>query len=346
MSDEPEAIAETEHEHLLYAEPVEIELGFALIPLANAQNPEALQGQLPGIRIALAQELGLDIPLVRIRDNLQLDDNAYHILIRGNVVARGELHPACVLALVTMEGLEQIRGIATKDPAFGIDAFWIPKEQEKNAANLGYSVVKPIAVMSTHIQETFRKYAEFIFDYNALASYLQQAETHSPLLAAACEPKTEIVFSVLKRLLRQHISIRDQQTILETIASSNEQDPKRMTDIVRKNLYSLLFSSVSAHNGIHALVLGDDLVDVLHKQQAEGSQLSRELARQIGSAIRTLFHGCEHDELIVLCPPSLRSFLATFPTRIQPHIPLVFEDEVPLSAVIVPQGIVSIAEQP
>ncbi len=345
MNNDRETIEEKEHWHLLYAEPIEIELGFSLIRLANAQQPESLVTHLPRIRATLALELGLNIPQVRLRDNPQLKDNEYCIRLRANVVARGELYLDKVLALVFMEGLPRIGGIATTDPTFGMEAYWILPEEEETAIISGYTVVKPIVVLNTHINETFRKYADGIFDYNSLALYLQQVEKNSPFLALACKKKTEMVFSVLKQLLYQKVSIRDQQTILETIASTNENDPQKMTTIVRKNLYSLIFASVSAQEGIHAFVFGDDLVEMLRIQEQKNSQLSRELASQIAATIAMRLDECDSEEVIVLCPSSLRSFLAPLPKIIWPHLPLIFEDELPLGSCIVEKAIVSLPAQ-
>ena len=340
MSEDKE---EQSHEYLLYAEPIEMELGFSLVGLANPQRSNSLQSRIPYIRQTLALELGLHIPKFRIRDNLEIKENAYCIQIRGNLVAQGELYLDKVLAIVTMEGLQDIDGIATKDPTFGMDAFWIASEEEETAVGHGYTVVDPIVVLTTHIQETFREYADVIFDYNALDLYFQQAEQNTPFLATSCKSKTTMVFSVLRQLLQQRISIRDQQTILETIASTDETDPQRVTMHVRKNLFSLIFSSVSYKKGIHALVFGDEMVDILQKH-LKTSPLSRQLASQLASAVAIQFLQCESEELILLCPPSLRSFLFSSSKIFIATLLLIFEDELPLGSVVISQGIVSLSE--
>ena len=154
------------HVSLLYTETLHIELGLDLAQLVTNKS-ESLISSLPHIRKILAQEMGLKIPQIKLQDNHNIPLHQYRIRIRGNEMARGELYTDKVLAVAMASEIPQLQGIATKDPTFGVNAFWIPPKAEETAIISGYAVVTPLVVLNTHIQETFRRHADIIFDCNA-----------------------------------------------------------------------------------------------------------------------------------------------------------------------------------
>src|SRR5699024_2652446 len=148
--------------NLINMDPIEFEFGYALIPLVDASQGGDLMDRIVMIRRQLAIELGLVIPVVRIRDNIQLNPNEYRLNIRGNEVAFGELLLDHYLAMSPDMGDDSIDGIDTKEPAFGLPAKWITEETKDEAELLGYTIVDPPSVVSTHLTEVIKKHAHIL----------------------------------------------------------------------------------------------------------------------------------------------------------------------------------------
>ena len=228
-------------ESILTVEPLALELGMDLVSLVDESKGGNLIRSIQRIRSQLAEELGLMIPPVHVRDNLNIDGGKYRILLRGEFVAEFDVIPRQVLAINPGDAKAKLRGVRTVEPSFGLDAWWIPEHQRIRAQSLGYTVVNNSVVVSTHLTEVLRQFAHEIFSQAQFSEYLQRISDRSPQLVDELIP-TQItrqgVFQVLRNLLKEGISIRDSQTILEAIAdyAHKVKEANVLTEFVRQRL--------------------------------------------------------------------------------------------------------------
>ncbi|MCY9393721.1 flagellar type III secretion system protein FlhA, partial [Bacillus haynesii] len=195
--------------HLLDIDPIEFEFGYGLIPLADANQGGDLLDRIVMIRRQLALELGLVIPVVRIRDNIALQPNEYRLKIKGNEVAKGELLLDHFLAMSPTGEDDQIEGIDTIEPSFGLPAKWIPESQKDQAEMLGYTVVDPASVVSTHITEQVKKHAHELIGRQETKQLIDHLKESYPVLVEEVSPNPLSVGDiqkVLAKLLKEKVS--------------------------------------------------------------------------------------------------------------------------------------------
>lgn len=227
---------------LLQVDPIELELGYGIIPLADNTQGGDLADRVVMIRRQLALELGMIVPSIRIRDNiLQLTPNEYVIKIKGVEVARGELLSDHFLAMNPGMVEEEIEGIKTTEPAFNLPAFWISESTRDKAEMLGYTVVDPPSVIATHLTEIIRKYANELMGRQEVQTIIDNIRQNYPAIVDELTPKlmtTGEIQKVLANLLKEGVSIRDMVTILETLAdyAGVNRDPDMLTEYVRQAL--------------------------------------------------------------------------------------------------------------
>ncbi|WP_257350029.1 flagellar biosynthesis protein FlhA [Pseudalkalibacillus decolorationis] len=226
---------------LLQVDPIEFEFGYSLIPLADTSEGGDLLDRIVMIRRQLALELGLVVPVVRIRDNIQLQPNEYRIKIKGNELAKGELLLDHYLAM--SPGVEDggIEGIETVEPAFGLPALWIPEKQKERAELSGYTVVDPPSVVSTHLTEIIKRHAHELLGRQEVKQLVEHLkETHTALVEDVTpDPlSTGEIQKVLTKLLKENISIRNLPIIFETLADYGQmtKDTDLLTEYVRQSL--------------------------------------------------------------------------------------------------------------
>jgi flagellar biosynthesis protein FlhA len=205
---------------LLPLDLLEIEVGYGLIGLVDvAQGGELLQ-RIKSLRRQLAQEMGFVIPAIHIRDNLQLKPNQYCVILKGVEIARGEMMPGHWLAL-TSDKAQKVRGIDTKEPAFGLPAVWITEKEKESVQARGIVVVDPSTVMTTHLTELIKSNSDELLGRQEVQSLVDNLAKTYPKVVEELVPKVVSVGTihrVLQRLLRERISIRDLLTVLETLA--------------------------------------------------------------------------------------------------------------------------------
>ncbi|WP_457644278.1 flagellar biosynthesis protein FlhA [Persephonella sp.] len=241
-------------------ETITFEIGYALIPYVDeSQNGEVVK-RIRSLRKQLSKELGLIIPLIHIKDNLELKPGEYRILIRDIEVAKGEIIPDKLLAIDTGSTKGKIEGVKTKEPAFGLDAYWIDEEQKDKAKMLGYTVVDIPTVIVTHLSEILKKYAHEILGRNETKELVDNLSNKYPIVKDIVPEQVplNILHRVLQNLLREGIPIKDLLTIIETLSDNiiKTNDPEILTEFVRQSL-SRMISSIYAKNGeIFAVTLG------------------------------------------------------------------------------------------
>jgi flagellar biosynthesis protein FlhA len=250
---------------ILQVEPLEVELGYGLVPLVDSARQGDLLQRIGIMRKQLALELGIVIPPARIRDNIQLPASEYVIKLRGTRTASGEILPRYLLALEPSGGAQPIEGIRTVDPGFGLPAIWIAPEQRLDAEAAGYSVVEPSTVLATHLLETIRRNAAELLSRQAVRELLDTLkETHPALVEDVVPGKLPLgtVHRVLQRLLREGVPIRDLVLILESLADAAEQtkDPEILTEHVRRALSGVLLQLYADDDGsVRGITVGPRL---------------------------------------------------------------------------------------
>jgi flagellar biosynthesis protein FlhA len=275
---EPEPRPSDDPGQLLMVDPLELEIGYGLIPLVDPNQHGDLLDRIKVLRQQLALELGIVIPPVRIRDNMALGANRYVIKIRGNPVAEGEVLPGYYLALLP-EGLEETPpGLRTTDPTFGLPALWVAERNLPDAERMGLTVVEAPAVITTHLLEVLRKNAHLLLDRQEVKKLLDKVkETHPALIEELTPNLLSIgaIQKVLKRLLRERIPIRDLVSILEALAdhATNTKNIDVLTEYVRHALAPTITRQFLSPDGaIYAFVL-DPILERHLLQQAEAGEL-------------------------------------------------------------------------
>ncbi len=241
-------------EESLHLDTLELEIGYGLIPLVDVQQGGDLLERISTIRRQLAQELGVIVPPIRIRDNVQLKPNLYEVKLKGNSIARYELMVDHLLAINPGYLDDDIDGFAAKEPAFGMSAKWIIQNYKELAEMKGYTVVEPAAVMATHITELIKSHAAEIFTRQDVKNLVDRVKKDSP--AAVEDVVGEVVpistlQKVLQNLLSERISIRDMVTILESLAEYSQQtkDADVLTEYVRMALRRTITHSYASSDG-------------------------------------------------------------------------------------------------
>ncbi len=225
-------------EQLLKVDVLELEVGYGLVPLVDTTQGGDLLERISAIRRQLAVELGLVMPPVRIRDNMQLGAHDYRVRIRGNVVAKGQTRPGKMLAMDSGLGAGPLDGERTKEPAFGLDAVWIDPALRSRAESMNYTVVDPTSVLGTHLTEIVRAHADELLTRDEVGNLIEQLKATAPKLVEEAVPgvvKPADLQKILQNLLRERVPIRDLETILETLADwgSKTKDLDVLTEYVR-----------------------------------------------------------------------------------------------------------------
>lgn len=248
--------------NLLQIDPIEFEFGYSLIPLADTSQGGDLLDRIVMIRRQLALELGMIVPVVRIRDNIQLQPNEYRIKIKGSQVAKGELLLDHYLAMSPGIEDEEVQGIETMEPAFGLPAIWIGEEMKERAEYSGYTVVDPPSVVSTHLTEVIKKHAHELIGRQETKQLVDHLKESYPAIVEEVTPDALTigeVQKVLSKLLRERISIRNLAVIFETLAdfAKMTKDTDLLTEYVRQGLSRQISKSYTNENEpLHVITLG------------------------------------------------------------------------------------------
>ncbi|MDC3057952.1 flagellar biosynthesis protein FlhA, partial [Litorivicinus sp.] len=220
---------------------ISLEIGYGLIPLVNTETGGQLLSRVKGVRKKLSTELGFLIQPVRIRDNLDLEPNTYHVLVNGVLRGRGQSYSGKELAINPGHITVPIEGIATKEPAFGLDAVWIEPSQRDHARTLGYTVVDPPTAIATHLNSLLYGTASELLGHDEVQQILDKTAERSPKLVENLVPaklSLAIITRTLQNLLRDGVPIRDMRTILEVLneEGGKTQDPDDLTALIRPKL--------------------------------------------------------------------------------------------------------------
>ncbi len=329
----PEGEGDTVEDYLLM-DTLELEIGYSLISMVEEQQGGDLLDRITSLRKQLASELGIIIPSVRIRDNVQLDANRYIIKMRGIEQGDGELLPDYHLALVPSDFDASIQGIETKDPTFGMDAIWVSGKNKSEAEKFGLSVIEAGAVITTHLMEVLKNNAHKLIDRQMVKRLIDNIEEQSPALVEELVPEgMQIgeIQKVLKRLLRERIPINNLVTILETLADHCQQTPNTdvLTEYCRASLSEIITQKfVGDDNEIVVVMMDSSLESRLIEQAQQGGLnantlgLNPNLVEKLYKSASSTFEDMIRQgyDPILLTSPVLRHTLFEFLAPILPEI--------------------------
>ncbi|MDP4114699.1 MAG: flagellar biosynthesis protein FlhA [Bacteroidota bacterium] len=297
IEEQAEEPQEEKVEQYLQVDPIEIEIGYGLISLVDEKQGGNLFQKIASTRKFIALEYGILIPPVRVRDNLQLDPNAYLIKIKGNIVAQFEIYTDRYLAMNPGNAKEDLSGIPTQDPAFGLQAFWITQQEKDRAELLEYTVVDSLSVLSTHLQETLKKNFDKILSRQAVKQLLENLKKEYPAVIEDINPDVlslGTIQKVLQSLLKEFIPIKDLVQILEALVDYSKvtKNVDVLTEYVRHSIGDTIANLYKDNNNvIRAAALADEVEIIITKalqNQKEASQtlgLSPIMLRELNTNI-------------------------------------------------------------
>ncbi len=341
--------------NLLQVDPIEFEFGYGLIPLADTGQGGDLLDRIIMIRRQCALEMGLVVPVIRIRDNIQLKPNEYVIKIKGNVVGGGELLLNHYLAMSPGMDDDSITGIETQEPAFGLPALWIDESTKDRAELSGYTVVDPPSVVATHLTELIKKHAHELLGRQETKALVDNLKENYAVLVDELIPSLLSigdVQKVLAKLLREKISIRDMVTIFETLADygTYTKDPEVLTEYVRQALSRQITQQYTQQGEtMRVITVGPTLEKKIAEsvqQTDQGSYLAldpvstqtlfQKLSEQINRLLQT------GQQPIVLTSPTIRMYLRQVIERSMQDIPVLSYSELEPNVEIQSVGVVNL----
>ncbi len=352
----PPALAEPESfTNLLQVDALEVEIGYGLIPLVEPGATAGLLDRITMIRRQIAMEMGFILPKIRIRDNLQQPPTVYTIKLRGAEVARGNLMPGQYMAMAAGPVAEQIQGVATTEPAFGLPAVWIDPAHKERAETLGYTVVDPASVVATHLTEVVKLHAPEILNRQDVKDLLDNLKDAYPALVDDLVPNILSlgeVHEVLKNLLRERISIRDLVTILETVSglASQIKDPDLLAEATRQKLVrSITNQNLSMDGSLHVITLSPRVERLLSQAMGDLSQ-GISLNLEPGTAQQLLEVTAQQMESlamkgytpIVLCSGTVRLVFKRLTERALPNLAVLSYSEVATGVDVHAEGMIEL----
>ncbi|MFH1466004.1 MAG: flagellar biosynthesis protein FlhA [Pseudomonadota bacterium] len=353
------AEAEPDLREMLAVEPMTIELGVDLVALVEERKGGTLVERIQRIRQQFATDDGLVVPAVHLRDNLKLDGGEYRVLLRGESIGGGKVVPRQCLAIDPGDTKGPIRGIPTKDPVFGLDAWWIPEAMRLKASAKGYTVVDIPTILTTHLQELLRQHGHELFGRQELADVLERAGQVSPRLVEELIPDVlprGTVLRVFRNLLREGISIRDSVGILEALAehAPRSRDPHMLTELVRQRLARHISHRFTNAAGMLRYVsLAPDAEEILTRslQATEDGTTRLVMDPSIAQVLLTRLGELVHeqrgaDDVVLLAPPLVRGPFRRLSEKLFPRIPVLSPGELLPTVRLERVGLLGLEEGP
>nr|WP_212953202.1 flagellar biosynthesis protein FlhA [Siminovitchia terrae] len=339
---------------LLQMDPIEFEFGYGLIPLADVNQGGDLLDRIVMIRRQLALELGVVIPVVRIRDNIQLEPNEYLIKIKGDEVARGTLLLDHYLAM--SPGTEDtIPGIDTIEPSFGLPAKWISEEVKEQAEIEGYTVVDPPSVVSTHLTEVLKVNADLLIGRQETKELIDHLQKSYPILVEEVTPNPLTVGEVQKvlaKLLKENVSIRNLPLIFETLADYGKVtlDTDILAEYVRQALARQITKQYANDDPVLKVITVSGKVEKMIADSIQQTENGNYLAMDPGDSQKILEAAAAQIEdlsqiqqtPIFLCSPAVRMYLRQLTERYFPQVPILSYNELEADVEVQSIGVVNV----
>jgi flagellar biosynthesis protein FlhA len=352
-----EARAQDNLEELLTLDPLQIELGYGLVPLADPRKGGDLLERITGVRRTFAAEMGIVIPPIRLRDNLQLANNEYRFLLHGNPIAQGQLMPGYWLAMNASNSKVTLKGIPTVEPVFQLPATWIPESERKTAEAAGYTVVDAASVLVTHLSETLRRHCHELLGRQEVQQLLDHLKRTHPALVNELVPAQLTlgqVQRVLQNLLAEGISIRNLAGILEKVSdyAAVTKNPDELSEYARRALGPQLVRPFQTEGGaLRAITLDPRL----EQQLAQGVRqtptevalvvepgLARHVMERLSKCVQQML-AAGHPP-VVLCAPQLRLAFRRFFEHAFGELAVLSYAEIPPRVQIQPAAVIPAPE--
>jgi flagellar biosynthesis protein FlhA len=339
---------------LLQVDPIELEFGYGIIPLADAGQGGDLLDRVVMIRRQCALELGIIVPVIRLRDNIQLRPNEYVIKIKGIEVASGELMFDNFLAMNPGTADGELDGIKTTEPAFGLPAVWISENQKERAEMMGYTVVDPPSIIATHLTEIIKNYAHELLGRQDVQKLVDNIKESYPALVDEVIPKmlsVGDVQKVLANLLKEGVSIRDMVTIMETLAdyAPMTKDTDMLTEYVRQSMRRNITKRFIYERQAKVVTLDSNLEQLIMDsvQQTEyGSYLNLDPSsaqRIINNLLKEVQKlNSIGEQPIILASPVVRLYFKRMIDQVAPGLVVLSYNELDPSVEVQSVGVVSI----
>ena len=341
--------------NLLNVDPIEFEFGYGLIPLADTNQGGDLLDRIVMIRRQLAIELGIVIPVVRIRDNIQLEPNEYRLKIKGNEMARGELLLDHYLAMSPGMEDDGLEGIDTVEPSFGLPAKWITESTKEQAEILGYTVVDPPSVVSTHITEVIKANAHELIGRQETKQLIDHVKETYPILIEEVTPNPLSIGEiqkVLAKLLKENVSIRNLPIIFETLADYGKMstDTDLLAEYVRQALARQITNQYAENEETLKVITLSGRVEKLIadgvQQTDHGNYLSidptesQKILEAMAAQIEQ--RSLSGESSIMLCSPAVRMYVRQMTERYFPQVPILSYNELEANIEVQSVGVVNI----
>ena len=302
---------------------VGLDIGYGLIPLVNPETGGQLLPRVKGVRKKLSAELGFLIQPIRIRDDLDLNPDIYHIVMNGVVRGKGEVKIGRELAINPGQAQGTLDGITTKEPAFGLDAIWIEPSQRDYARTLGYTVVDPATAIATHLNTLLRDNSSELLSHDETQQLLNKVAARSPKLVEDLVPgklPLATVTKVLQNILEESVSVRDMRTIIEVLSSESSvtKNPDELTAAVRPKLGRMIVQGlIDVDDSLPVMTLNPTLEQMLHNilQQNGGNQglvIEPQLAEGLFKSLAQNAQEIENQgqPAVLVVSPAIRPWLA------------------------------------
>jgi len=337
-------------EDLLRVEPLSVEVGVSLISYISDGSNSPVLRRIAGIRKQLASELGFIIPAIRVTDNLSLRAREYAIQLKGIEIARFELPQGCELAIALTASDRPPDGRPTKDPAFGVAAWWVPSSSSEKVRSMGYTVIDPLSVMSTHLAELIKRFAHELFSRQEAKKVLDRVSAENARVVEDLVPKLlplATVQRVFQNLLRERVSVRDALSILEALgeAGPSTRNPVLLTDYVRQALRRVVVKPyLNTNNELSAWFLEQQIERFVESGVEHGeSNSSLALAPH---ALRDLLDRCSRavgsieSPTAVITSSSCRYFLRQATESSMPNLFFLAHSEIPAGIKVNSLGVI------
>ncbi|BDR72830.1 flagellar biosynthesis protein FlhA [Clostridium tetani] len=341
--------------NLINVEPMEIEIGYGLIPLADEGSGGDLLQRITSVRRQCAIEMGIVVQPIRIRDNLQLKTNEYVIKIRSTVVAKGELMANMLLCMDPSNGEYEIEGIRTIEPTFGLPAVWINNDQREDAEVKGLTVVDPTTVLITHLTETIKNHSHELVGRQEVKLIIDSLKEKYSAVVEELIPDLMTVGEIqkiLQNLLKERVSIKDMVTILESLADNSRttKDLELLTEYVRFSLSrNICESLIDEKGGITVMTLAPEVEELIGNNIQKSMQgsfpaIDPDTTGKILSSLKenmdkVFFY---EGQPAILVSPNVRPAFRKLTEMVFPSLAVLSINEIPNDVDIKAEGVVSI----
>jgi flagellar biosynthesis protein FlhA len=344
----------------LTPDPMELEVGYGLIRLVDRKQGGDLLDRITNMRRLIAQELGIIVPPIRVRDDLGLQAQQFRVRLRGLEIGQGEVLPDHLLAINPGTVTDPIHGLEAREPAFGLPALWIPEERRHDAQIRNYTVVEASSVISTYLTELIKRHADELLSRQDVNRLLDNLRERSPKLIEEVVPnvlKPGEIHRVLQGLLRERVPIRDLESILESIAdvAGRTKDAEILTEYARSALARTLCSRHRAPDGVLHCITLDPAVEELvagHLHRSEGGtvltmppSLQTRLVRAIQMQLERASTPARGRPPVLLCSPRIRAWIRKLIEGALPSITVLSYNEIVRGVEVEAHGMVVLTDE-